>query len=232
MNMKRLHKFLARLPAVSTVLGRRKDTIQRFHQIYYQSRKAGGTWRNTYWLGVQTAKCPLDLWILQEIAFELRPDLIIETGTYKGGSALYLASVLDSIGSGSIVTIDIEKRDDRPAHPRIEYMLGSSLDPEILSHVGRRVRPADNVMVILDSDHEKEHVLREMKAYCRFVSPGSYLVVEDTNINGHPVCPGHGPGPMEAVAEFLQKETGFVVDSSREKFLLTFNPSGYLRRVR
>ncbi len=84
--------------------------------------------------------------------------------------------------------------------------------------------------MILDSDHRREHVLRELELYSRFVTPGCYLVVEDTNINGHPVAPTFGPGPMEAVRDFLASTDDFEVDHSREKLLLTFNPSGYLRR--
>ncbi len=85
-------------------------------------------------------------------------------------------------------------------------------------------------MVILDSDHSRDHVLRELELYSPLVTPGCYLVVEDTNVNGHPVSPEFGPGPMEAVEAFLETTNDFEVDRSREKLLLTFNPSGYLRR--
>ena len=85
-------------------------------------------------------------------------------------------------------------------------------------------------MVILDSDHSRDHVLRELELYAPLVTPGCYVVVEDTNVNGHPVVPRFGPGPMEAVQEYLATTDAFEVDRSREKLLLTFNPSGYLRR--
>ena len=85
-------------------------------------------------------------------------------------------------------------------------------------------------MVVLDSDHSREHVLRELELYAPLVTPGCYLVVEDTNVNGHPVSPGFGPGPMEAVGDYLRTTDDFEVDRGREKFMLTFNPSGYLRR--
>jgi cephalosporin hydroxylase len=93
------------------------------------------------------------------------------------------------------------------------------------------VAGADTVLVLLDSDHAKDHVLREIGVYGTLVTPGSYLVVEDTNVNGHPVEPEFGPGPMEAVEEFLRERRDFVVDETREKFYLTFNPRGYLRKV-
>ena len=85
-------------------------------------------------------------------------------------------------------------------------------------------------MVVLDSNHSRDHVLRELEVYGPLVTPGCYLVVEDTNVNGHPVLPDHGPGPMEAVEEFLATTDDFEVDRGRENRLLSFNPSGYLRR--
>jgi cephalosporin hydroxylase len=85
-------------------------------------------------------------------------------------------------------------------------------------------------MVILDSDHARDHVLEELRIYSSLVSPGSYLVVEDTNVNGHPVFREHGPGPMEAVELFLAETGEFEVDAAREKFFLTFNPRGFLRK--
>ena len=87
-------------------------------------------------------------------------------------------------------------------------------------------------MVVLDSDHHKQHVLNELRIYSKFVTRGSYLIVEDTNINGHPVLPKFGPGPMEAVSQFLQENKDFVVDKTREKFYLTQNPNGYLIKLR
>ena len=85
-------------------------------------------------------------------------------------------------------------------------------------------------MVVLDSDHSRDHVLRELRRFHSLVSPGQYLVVEDTNVNGHPVLPQHGPGPMEALDIFLAENDDFEIDSSREKYLITFNPRGYLRK--
>jgi cephalosporin hydroxylase len=207
-----------------------EDTVDRFHRLYYDTELVGGTWGATHWLRVPVGKTPLDLWIYQEIVVETRPDLIIETGTFKGGSALFFASLFDLLGEGQIVTIDVDAREGRPEHPRITYLHGSSTDPEIVARMHSLAGDANRVMVVLDSDHRDEHVLNELRAYCGLVSSGCYLVVEDTNINGHPVVPEFGPGPTEALETFLAESDDFTVDRSREKFLLSFNPGGYLRR--
>ena len=188
-------------------------------------------WFDTWWLGHRVLKTPFDLWIYQEMLHELMPDLIIETGTAEGGSALYLASICDLIGSGRIVTIDIEEDAGRPVHDRIRYVLGSSTDPEIVKFIADETSGASSVLVILDSDHSARHVSAELAAYAPFVTPGSYLIVEDTNINGHPVDKSFGPGPMEAVKAFLERSDDFSIDRSRQKFGLTFNPNGYLKRT-
>lgn len=199
---------------------------EAFHRLYYDT----AVWKDTYWLGVRAQKCPLDLWIYQEILHEQRPDLIIETGTAHGGSALYLASVCDLLGRGEIVTVDIHPVDGRPQHDRITYLTGSSTAEEIASELRNMASERERVLVILDSDHARDHVLDELRLYSPLVSPGGYLIVEDTNVNGHPAMPEHGPGPMEAVEAFLAETDEFEVDATREKFFLTFNPRGFLRK--
>jgi cephalosporin hydroxylase len=208
-----------------------QQVIDNFHRLYYQLGPQGGTWSDTHWFGVRTRKCPLDLWIYQEIMYELRPDLIVETGTAYGGSALYLAHLCDHLGKGEIVTIDGASHASRPEHPRVEYLHAMSTDPGLVEYVGERASGNETVLVLLDSDHSRDHVLEELRLYTRFVTLGSYCVVEDSNMNGHPVIDGHGPGPWEAVEQFLQETDRFVIDASREKFMLTFSPSGYLKRV-
>ncbi len=207
----------------------REEIVDQFHRLYYNDP---GTWLDTRWLGVPAWKCPLDLWVYQEILHELRPALIVECGTAHGGSAYYLASICDLLGTGEIVTIDVESKPGRPAHPRITYILGSSVDADVIAQVRARLPATGNVLVILDSDHRAAHVQRELSLYAGMVTPGSYLIVEDTNINNHPVGPDFGPGPMEAVSVFLTDNLQFVVDGGREKYHLTFNPRGFLRRVR
>ena len=182
----------------------------------------------TRWLGVGAGKCPMDLWIFQEIIFDVKPDTIIECGTGGGGSTLFMASICDLIGKGKIITIDVAANPDRPMHERIYYHLGSSVHPATVDLVKRMAEGI--VLVDLDSAHDTPHVLKEMELYAPLVTPGSYLIVEDTNV-APDICPGHGPGPREAVEAFLKGNKSFVPDRQREKLFLTFNPGGYLRRI-
>jgi cephalosporin hydroxylase len=166
----------------------------------------------------------------QEILFEIRPELVIETGTAFGGSALFLATMLEVLGTGEVLSIDIAQKPSRPTHRRLFYRIGSSTSPEILKEAGERARAASRVVVILESDHRKSHVLEELNRYAPLVTPGSYLIVEDTHINGNPVFKDFGPGPREAVLEFLLSHPEFEPDHSKERFLMTFNPGGFLKR--
>jgi cephalosporin hydroxylase len=210
-------------------LDRRLDrvAVSRAHDVIYES----DAWTKATWLGAQALKNPLDLWVYQEIMFETEPELIVETGTYRGGSALYLASLCDLMGRGEVVSIDIEpRRDDYPEHPRITYLAGrSSTDPAVVEEVRGRAagRPT---LVVLDSDHSQAHVEAELAAYAPLVPVGCYVVVEDSNIGQ--IRKDLLPGPLQAVEAFLAGTDEFAIDRAREKFLITFNPSGYLRRVR
>ena len=173
----------------------------------------------------------MDLVIYQEIMNEIKPDFVIECGTYNGGSALFFASILDLLGRGSVITIDTCPQPNLPQHPRISYLTASSIAPETIHYVSNVITPNDVVMVVLDSDHTKDHVLAELELYHRFVTKGSYMIVEDTNINGNPVLPDFGPGPMEAVKKFIQHNHEFVIDQDKHKFFFTFNPFGYLKKI-
>jgi len=209
-----------------------RETIDSFHKLYYEGPQgAGAIFDKTRWMNFPCLKCPLDLWVYQEIINDIEPDLILETGTHSGGSALFMAHVLDAIGKGEIISIDIRDAYKRPQHPRIKYVTGSSSDPDLVASVVKG-RPAECRMVILDSDHTKAHVEKELRLFAPLVSLNSYLIVEDTNINGHPTYPSFGPGPFEAVEDFLAAHNNFIVDRTREKFLMTFNPMGYLKRIR
>ena len=205
------------------------EVVSQFHKLYYELKAQ--TWMNTTWLGVPLTKCPLDLWIYQEILHDVRPDVIIETGTFLGGSALFLATICQIENNGRVITIDIANRTDWPRHDRITYLHGSSISDAIVGTVNRLIQPNDKILVVLDSDHSMHNVLRELDTYAPMVTTGSYLIVEDTNINGHPVDSSSGPGPTEAIDEFLRKNDRFVRETEREKFLLTFNPGGFLKRV-
>jgi cephalosporin hydroxylase len=203
--------------------------IRRFHDLYFGRWAQGADTINLSWFGHLLLKCPLDLWMYQELLVKTRPDFVVETGTWAGGSALYLAMLFDLIGHGKLITIDIEAKSDLPQHPRITYITGSSVEDRVTANVRATVGD-DRVMVILDSDHNADHVYDEMVAYSPLVKKGDYLIVEDTNINGHPAIPAFGPGPMEAVDKFLSEHPEFVIDQRCERFLMTLNPRGYLRR--
>lgn len=208
--------------------GRHMDKrVAAFHRLYYEN---GAYWDSTKWLGVRCIKSPLDMWIYQEIIFETEPTLIIETGTHAGGSALYFASMLDLLGEGKVVSVDLNPiLSEYPRHPRIKYLSGNSVAPRIVEQITAFAQE-QRVMVCLDSDHKGSHVSAELKAYAPLVSPGCYLIVEDTCVGGRPIRPDYKPGPAEAVAEFLPG-SDFEVDYKREKLLMTFNPGGFLRRV-
>lgn len=203
----------------------------QFHRSYYYSAKS--TWQDTHWLGAPLLKCPLDLWIYQEIFFAVEPDVIIECGTNKGGSACFMGSLCDLIGKGKIVTIDVvDIKQGHPTHPRTTYLIGNSTSESIVRQVREFVGAAETVLVVLDSDHSRDHVLKELGCYAPMVTRGSYVIVEDSNINGNPIDPASGPGPMEAIDAFLATNDSFAIDSSREKYLVSFNPRGYIKRIK
>ncbi len=211
--------------------------VDAYHELYYRRR----LWDKTTWLGAPCLKSPHDVWVYQEILSETRPTLIIETGTAWGGSALYLGSVLDAIHAhdghdARLVTIDTETRPREATHPRVTKIKASSLAPETIEQVRGMVAPGDRVMLILDSLHSRDQVYAELLAYGPMVTPGCYAVVEDSNINGHPVhtdfAPDQGPGPFEAVMDYLRTTDRFEIDRAREKLFMTLNPCGYLRCVR
>lgn len=203
-----------------------------FHEQYYASQVWAG---HTRWRGVAVQKCPTDMWVYQEIIHQVRPRLIIETGAAEGGSALFMADMMDIVsGRARVISVDINPRVGW-TDPRITFLRGSSTDPEVFKGIRAVAQEAAGhgaVMVVLDSDHAAPHVAAELALYSTLVTIGSYLIVEDTNINGHPVSPGWGPGPTEALQAWLPVHPEFEIDREREKFMLTFNPGGYLRRVR
>jgi cephalosporin hydroxylase len=204
----------------------RQKTVDDFANLWYPLQ-------NIFWMGYELQKCPLDLWIYQEIMYECRPDFIIECGTWKGGSALYLAHLCDVMNHGMVLSIDLTPWIGVPQHSRVAYLGGNSVDEALVKQVTDVASGFRKVMVILDSDHAKDHVLKELEAYAPLVTRGQYLIVEDSNIHGHPVRLDHPPGPYEAIQEWYPKNDGqFYQDKMCERFLLTHNPNGYLRRVR
>ena len=162
---------------------------------------------------------------------ETRPDLIVECGTRFGGSAYYISSLLDLLGHGQVLTIDIDAMKGRPVHRRITYLHGSSTSRHRRAGARSGRGQARDGHPRLGSD-ATAHVTAELAAYHDVVTVGCYLIVEDTNVNGHPARPDFGPGPMEALDAFLTGRDDFVSDRDRERFLLTMNPKGFLRRIR
>lgn len=212
----------------------RQRLINDFHRLFYEADGGTKSWTATKWFGTQLLKSPLDMFLYADLIYEVKPALIIETGTWSGGSALFFAHLLDQLSHGRVISIDLqEMKLDYPRHPRIDYLSGrSSVDPQLMEDLDPWIDAADGpVMVILDSDHSKDHVLAELKAYADFVTPGSYLVLEDTNINGHPVFEDFGPGPAEALAEWLPTREDYRDETERlNKYLVTFH--AWLRRRR
>jgi cephalosporin hydroxylase len=185
------------------------EPAREFTKVYWDRRHS--TWANTYWRGIPVQKLALDLWVLQEIIQSTRPDVVLETGSKFGGSAAYLADLLQLAGGGRVISVDCSLdvvhdavRDD----DRIEFVEGDSVDAAIVAQVRA-----------------------ELDAYAGLVAEGCYLVVEDTIVNGNPILPDFGPGPGEAVASWIETHPEFEIDRSREHLMATFHPGGYLRRL-
>ncbi|ERT06620.1 cephalosporin hydroxylase family protein [Lyngbya aestuarii BL J] len=204
-----------------------------YHLWYYNQQ----VWTTTTWAGVKALKSPCDLWNYQEIIFELKPSLILEFGTYSGGATLFFASLLDQMSYDSkILSIDIDHHlmDESLRHnPRIELMLCSSISPQVSQRISQlRQEFPGSVFAILDSNHEKNHVFQEMLLLRSLLNKGDYLIVEDGNINGHPVLPEWGEGPYEAIEQYVSLyPNDYELDRKREdKFGFTFAPKGFLIR--
>ncbi len=214
--------------------GRESDFVRRFAEAFWE-RKETTLFANRF-LGIPSFQNPFDAWITQEIIVEVKPDLVIETGTMAGGSALLWASILElATGEGRVITIDfVSEIDGARSHPlfqrRIDCIQGSSTDPLVVEEVSRRAE-GKRTLVILDSTHTQRHVAAELEAYAPLVTPGSYLIVQDSFLNGHPIERDSGPGPYEAIEAFLKRDNRFRVDEDRERMLFTFNPRGFLRRI-
>ena len=198
---------------------------------------------NFTWLGRPVIQFPQDMMAIQELIWSIKPDVVIETGVAHGGSILFSASMLELVGGeGYVIGIDIDirkhNRTEIEAHPlsrRVKLIEGSSVDDAVVSQVREMVGEGKKVLVILDSNHTHEHVLRELELFSPFVREGRYLVVYDTLIEDMPVDLvgdrpwGPGNNPKTAVWEFLETNKRFKIDKDLEaKLSITVAPDGYL----
>ena len=200
---------------------------------------------NFSWMGRPIIQYPQDMIAMQELIWSIKPDLIIETGIAHGGSLIYYASLLELIGKGTVLGIDIDIREHNrreiEAHPmvkRIEMLQGSAIDEALVAEVARRAQGKETVMVCLDSNHTHDHVLRELELYAPFVTVGSYCVVFDTIVEDMPRGAYDRPwdvgnNPKTAVWEYLKASDQFEIDHSIDnKLLISVAPEGYLKRVK
>jgi cephalosporin hydroxylase len=202
---------------------------------------------NFSWLGRPLIQLPMDAMAMQEIIWNVKPDFVIETGVAHGGSLLLSASMLELLGHGEVLGIDIEIRphnrqaiDAHPLARRISLIEGSSVAPAVVAQVRERAEGKKKVLVCLDSNHTHEHVLAELDAYAGLVSVDSYCVVFDTFVEDMPadhLWPdrpwGKGNNPKTAVWEWIRHHPEFAIDRSiADRLLLTSAPDGFLRRVR
>jgi len=198
------------------------------------------------WLGRPIIQYPQDIIAMQEIIWEVKPDLIIETGIAHGGSLVFSASILELIGGdGQVLGIDIDIREHSRVEierhrlfKRITLMQGSSTQQSIADQVYELAQGKQRILVALDSDHTHYHVLRELELYSPLVTKGSYLVVFDTVIEDMPedFFPdrpwGKGDNPKTAVWEFLKENERFEIDHEiQNKLLITVAPDGYLKCI-
>jgi cephalosporin hydroxylase len=179
---------------------------------------------------------------MQELICKVKPDIIIETGTAHGGTAIYYASILELLGRGHVISIDVEIREhsrlaiqSHPMAKRITLIEGSSVDDEVEAQVKRLVRADDRVLVALDSNHTYSHVLNELEKFGPLVSPGSYIVAFDGVMEILADAPDGKPGwatdnPAAAIRDFLEAHSEFVPDPYYNRLMVTYCPGGFLRK--
>lgn len=200
---------------------------------------------NFSWMGRPIIQYPQDMLAMQEIIWRVRPQLILETGVAHGGSLVFYASLLELIGEGRVLGIDIDIRahnraaiEGHPMSHRISLIQGSSIDPAVVARVSGHATGIERVLVVLDSNHTHDHVLEELRAYAPMVSPGSYCVVMDTTVEDMPASAfanrpwGPGDNPKTAVRAYLKENPDFQVDAALEaKLMITVASEGYLQRI-
>jgi cephalosporin hydroxylase len=225
--LRALKKVMVSAPYQATV--QRAVNSLFFNQLVVKTKNFG----RITWLGKPIWQNVFDLWTIQETIFEVKPSLLIESGTNRGGSAYFYAQLFDLMGHGQVITVDIRRLHEL-SHPRIQFVIGSSLDESVLDTIREAIaRNPGPVMVILDSDHRAEFVRQEMERFAPFVTPSSFMLVQDGVVDVLPIFRRGRPGPLAAIKQFLRTHSEFEVDQARsERFLITHHPSGWLKRIR
>ncbi len=195
------------------------------------------------WLGIPIIQFAGDIVMMQEVLWKVRPDVIVECGVAHGGAAVLYASICELLGKGRVIGVDVEVRkynrvaiESHPMSKRIEIIEGSSIDPSTADEVKRRTDGASTVMVVLDSNHSRDHVLQELELYHDIVTPGSYLVAMD-GARGHVWdLPGGNEewkddGPLQAIRRFVDDHADFVIDPHYTRLQVTSSPEGFLRKL-
>jgi cephalosporin hydroxylase len=185
------------------------------------------------WMGKTLFKNILDAWIYQEIIYEIQPDVIVEIGSKYGGSTKYFANLLDIIGKGIVISIDNDRSAYDLIHERVRVLTGNSSDPKIISEVNYLCQ-GKKALVIQDGDHRRKQALEDLENYSKLVSLNSYFIMEDGIVDLFHHGDGLGykdDGPLTAIEDFLSRNSNFVIDSTRERYILTYNPKGFLRRI-
>lgn len=184
----------------------------------------------TTYFGVTALKSPNDFWVYQEIIFDMKPDIILEIGNNHGGSTLALAHMCDLMGQGQVIGVDINHENIPEIvtqHPRITLIEGDACS--LYDGIKQLIPEKDKVLIIEDSSHTYENTLNVLNTYSSLTKSGDYFIVEDT-ICYHGLEVGPQPGPYEAVEKFISENDCFEIDRSKESFLITWNPKGYLKR--
>lgn len=246
MNMDDRKRFENRSREQSVELGRDQLVFERSLEALLAANKYDYSYLWT-WMGVPIIQLPADIMTTQEVIFASKPDIIIETGVARGGSVIFMASLLELIGKGKVIGVDIDirahNRETIEAHPmtkRINLIQGSSIDPAIVDRVRAEIPERSSVMVVLDSDHSRDHVLAELRAYGPLVTAGQYLVVADTLVGfldeSHALNRSKvwykGNEPLTAVKAYLNETARFEVDPIiNGKLIFSSSPGGYLKCV-
>jgi cephalosporin hydroxylase len=205
----------------------------RKHKVTFDARTLYEGHHKITYRGIKAVKCPFDYVMYQMLIWELKPDLIIEIGTHRGGTALYLADLCALIGKGKVHTIDIEKDQSDLSlreHSRITCYTEGYQNYDVALAEG-----CDTVLVIEDGSHTYEDTMKAIEKFAPLVTPNSYLIVEDGIIDELGLRRAFNGGPLKAIDEFLRTTTDFVVDTRWCNMFgtnATFNVDGFLRRVR